>query len=105
MKLIAMILGVALLGSASYVFFNQKKVDKKAEQSLMSVQLNIQGMTCDHCARSITAVLEKRFEAMNVKVDVKSGNLSFSTSTHVDEAHIKEAVEPLGYEVAKFALK
>lgn len=59
----------------------------------------VKGMTCDHCARSVTEEVSKVAGAINVTVDLKAGQVTVTSTGPVDEQAVAEAVEEAGYEV------
>ena len=58
------------------------------------------GMTCDHCARSVTAEVTKIQGVTGVAVDVAAGRLTVASDKPVPALAVAEAVEEAGYEVA-----
>ena len=59
--------------------------------------MQVRGMTCSGCARSVTKALEKA-GAGAVKVELESGRVEVTGSIGADAA--RAAVEKAGYEVA-----
>jgi copper ion binding protein len=64
-----------------------------------STDYTVRGMTCDHCAGSVTAEVTKIPGVTAVEVDVKAGRLTVKADKPVPEADVTEAVEEAGYEV------
>ncbi|ADU64191.1 MAG: cation transporter [Pseudodesulfovibrio sp.] len=60
--------------------------------------VKVKGMSCQHCAKSVTEVLEA-LGAKNVQVDLSSGNVTFEESAPIDTAEIKRAIGRIGFEV------
>lgn len=60
--------------------------------------VKVKGMSCQHCAKSVTEVLES-LGAKNVQVDLLSGNVTFEESSPIDPAEIKRTVDRIGFEV------
>jgi copper chaperone len=58
----------------------------------------VKGMTCDHCARSVTEEVEQVPGVAGVEVDLQGGRVDVRGDGFSDEA-IFEAVEEAGYEV------
>lgn len=58
------------------------------------------GMTCDHCARSVSEEVSEVPGVADVQVDLASGRLTV-TGHAVSDAAVAAAVEEAGYEVAK----
>jgi copper chaperone len=62
--------------------------------------VNVTGMTCGHCAQSVTNELSKVPGVKDVQVDLASGNVEVSSASPVDPAAIAAAVDEAGYEVS-----
>lgn len=60
---------------------------------------SVQGMTCDHCARSVTAEVNKIPGVTGISVDVAAGRLAVSGEAPISDDAVTEAVEEAGYEV------
>jgi copper chaperone CopZ len=67
-----------------------------AEQTSVHTVL---GMTCDHCARSVTEEVSEIPSVDDVRVDLASGRLEV-TGRDVPDAAIAAAVAEAGYEVS-----
>ncbi|MCX8529285.1 MAG: heavy-metal-associated domain-containing protein [Rhodoluna sp.] len=61
------------------------------------LELNISGMTCGHCAMSVTKELSKLEGAAEIKVDPQAGSASLIVDESVEAADIAAAVEEAGY--------
>ena len=61
--------------------------------------LTVQGMSCEHCARSVIEEVSEVEGVRDVNVDLASGRVAV-TGTDVSEAAVAAAVEEAGYEVA-----
>jgi copper ion binding protein len=68
---------------------------------MASTTYTVQGMTCDHCAGSVTAEVTKIPGVTDVAVDVKAGRLTVSSETPVSDEAVTEAVEEAGYELVQ----
>ena len=66
---------------------------------MTSTAYTVRGMTCDHCAGSVTAEVTKILGVTRVEVDVKAGRLTVQADQPVSDADVTEAVEEAGYEV------
>jgi copper ion binding protein len=60
----------------------------------------VTGMTCDHCARAVTAEVGAIEGVTGVDVDVATGRVSVNAETPVPPLRLKEAVEEAGYQLA-----
>ena len=64
-----------------------------------TVTYQVAGMTCAHCASSVTAELVKLPGVSDIQVDVASGQVMVTSQTPVDVESIATAVEEAGYSV------
>lgn len=62
------------------------------------VKLTIDGMTCDHCVRGVTAALNGVPGVKVERVEIGSAVVAYDRAT-VDDAVIKNAIADEGYEV------
>lgn len=68
------------------------------------VEISITGMTCGHCAASVTKELEKLNGVTDVAVDQPAGKATLAMSEFIPELEIKNAVSEAGYEVTAIAV-
>lgn len=61
------------------------------------MKLNVEGMTCAHCARTITNAIQALQPASRVGVDLGAGTVSIDGE--VDMAEAVAAIEAEGYRV------
>ena len=61
------------------------------------LELNISGMTCGHCAMSVTKELSKLDGAAGVKVDPQAGTATLEVADSVANELVAAAVEEAGY--------
>ena len=71
----------------------------------MNTVLNIEGMSCDHCARHVTEALKDLNGVRSVQVSLKSNTASVDHAENVTLAAMKAAVEDAGYEVVNAAFQ
>ena len=62
--------------------------------------VNVTGMTCGHCAQSVTNELSQIAGVEDVQVDLATGKVEISSSAPIDDVAIATAVEDAGYEVS-----
>jgi copper chaperone CopZ len=60
---------------------------------------SVVGMTCDHCARSVSAEVGALPGVTDVNVDLASGQVTV-TSERLDSDRVRGAVEEAGYTLA-----
>ena len=68
---------------------------KKSKRKIV----NIEGMTCEHCAKKIETALENLVDVSKVKIDLKNKQAIISYDSTLDEILITEVIEKLGYTV------
>lgn len=61
--------------------------------------IEIQNMSCKHCAKKVSDSLKKLESIKKVKVDFKKGYAMLESLSNIDDLIIKEVVENLGYQV------
>jgi copper chaperone CopZ len=61
--------------------------------------IKIKGMTCQHCAITVTETLMAVEGVTNVRVDLVAGTATFDEEGPVDTAALSEALEQAGYEM------
>ncbi|WP_028922137.1 heavy-metal-associated domain-containing protein [Pseudonocardia acaciae] len=60
----------------------------------------VTGMTCEHCALSVTEEITEIDGVAEVAVDLPTGTVTVSSEGPVDEAQVRAAVETAGYRLA-----
>jgi copper chaperone CopZ len=65
----------------------------------MATVYAVQGMTCEHCVRSVTEEVAEVPGVAQVEVDLASGRMVVH-GTALDDAAIRAAVDDAGYAVA-----
>lgn len=94
---------VVLLGVLLAAFVRPSRVgevEMKADTSKRT-KILIQGMSCDHCARSIQRALKEIAGVESAGVDYRKG-VAIVTGPEFDREALKDAVESLGYKVLGF---
>lgn len=71
------------------MFFNNKK--KKI--------INIEGMTCKHCAKKIEDALENLVDVSNTKIELNKKRAVVTYDNTIDEILLQETIEKLGFNV------
>lgn len=59
----------------------------------------VSGMTCSHCAMSVTEEISQLPDVTNVEVDLGSGQVTVSSVSDLDPTQVQEAVEEAGYQL------
>ena len=60
----------------------------------------VTGMTCEHCARSVTEELTDIDGVSDVAVDLATGAVTVTSAEPVRNADVQAAVEEAGYQLA-----
>ncbi|WP_433272092.1 heavy-metal-associated domain-containing protein [Actinosynnema sp. CS-041913] len=60
----------------------------------------VTGMTCGHCAASVTGEVTKIAGVTDVAVDLPTGAVTVTSAEPVAEADVRAAVEEAGYALA-----
>ncbi|MBQ0928658.1 heavy-metal-associated domain-containing protein [Saccharopolyspora endophytica] len=60
----------------------------------------VNGMTCGHCAASVTEEVSKIDGVSDVAVDLPTGAVTVTSDAALDETAVREAVEEAGYELS-----
>jgi copper chaperone CopZ len=68
----------------------------------MSAMYSVEGMTCEHCVRSVTEEVSEVAGVEAVEVDLASGRLVVHGAS-VDDTAVRAAVDEAGYAVASHA--
>jgi copper chaperone CopZ len=61
----------------------------------------VRGMTCDHCARAVTAEVSRISGVTDVSVDVPAGRMIVTSAQPPSDEAVAAAVDEAGYEVAR----
>lgn len=59
--------------------------------------VKVKGMSCQHCVKSVTEAMEK-LGAIDVSIDLLSGDVTYTEPTPIDKTAIKEAIARIGFE-------
>ena len=65
----------------------------------MQTDIVVRGMTCGHCAKSVTQELSKIVGVADVTVDVESGRVAIGSDGVLAAQDIAEAIHEAGYEL------
>ncbi len=60
----------------------------------------VTGMTCGHCATSVTEEITEIDGVSDVAVDLPTGVVTVTSARPLDEAQVRAAVEEAGYQLA-----
>ena len=60
----------------------------------------VTGMTCEHCIASVTEEISEIDGVTAVAVDLSTGGVTVTSTTPIDQADVRNAVEEAGYRLA-----
>ncbi len=63
------------------------------------MEITVKGMSCGHCAASVTRALEELPGVSQVQVDLTSGRVSFAADTPVPTEALAQVIKNAGYEL------
>jgi len=66
---------------------------------MASTVYEVSGLTCEHCASSVTEEITKIDGVAGVRVDVAAGRVEVDSSSALDPTSVREAVEEAGYQL------
>ena len=66
---------------------------------MVSSTYAVKGMTCNHCASSVSAEVSKIEGVQDVSVDVAAGIVTVTSDAQLPSTAVNAAVEEAGYEV------
>ena len=66
----------------------------------MEQNYTVTGMTCEHCAASVTEEISELPGVENVDVVVETGAVTVTSTEPLDETAVQAAVEEAGYQLA-----
>lgn len=64
---------------------------------MKEMNVNVKGMKCEHCVMHVKEALEEISNIKDVKVDLKSGNVSIKYENDLEISLVKEKIEEAGY--------
>jgi copper ion binding protein len=67
----------------------------------MPTKIKVTGMSCQHCVKHVTEALQGLPGVRNVKVDLRSGEVTFDKPDTVGMDQITKSIERAGYQVGK----
>lgn len=70
-----------------------------ATEEVIINRYRVSGMTCLHCARSVTEELSTIATVTDVDVNLASGDVRVSSTTPLDPDEVLAAITEAGYEV------
>lgn len=66
---------------------------------MVTKEYTVKGMTCGHCVSAVSEEVGRIDGVTDVKVDLASGLVTVSSTTDLDDAAVRDAVDEAGYEV------
>ncbi len=65
----------------------------------MASTYTVEGMTCEHCVKSVTEELSEVPGVTGVEVDLPTGRVTVASAEPVADAAVRAAVAEAGYQV------
>ncbi len=62
-------------------------------------EIIVKGMTCGHCAAAVTKALESLPGVTDVRVDLASGRVTFSSTQEIFQEDLVRAIRAAGFEL------
>ena len=93
---------IALALMLGWYYFNLKVLSKSRKEKVMAegkIALNVQGMTCMHCAGNVKKAVESVAGTSGVSVDLEGKKVEFEVSEEDNIGKVKEAIVGAGYTV------
>lgn len=66
---------------------------------MSSKVIKVEGMTCQHCVKSVTAAVSSIAPGADVKVDLAKGEVTVQGAFVPDDQRLHDAIESIGFEV------
>jgi copper chaperone len=63
--------------------------------------IKVKGMSCEHCAMTVTKTLNEIDGVENAKVDLSKNEASYDETMPIDMDIIKQRIEKAGFEVIR----
>lgn len=64
-------------------------------------KIKIQGMTCQHCVRTVTKALADIPGLKDIKVNLEKGEATYENVDNVPKQLIRQAIEKAGYQTGE----
>jgi uncharacterized membrane protein YraQ (UPF0718 family)/copper chaperone CopZ len=93
---------VALASMLGWYYLKTKLLTRSKETAMANNQmrLNVEGMTCMHCAGTVKKAVESVKKTSDVVVDLKGKYVTFCTSDHDNIETVKNAIISAGFHLA-----
>lgn len=100
----AILIGLMFWQNGFSKLFAARKIVEAIEEPKELLTMNVEGMTCDHCRRSVLEGLEKTSSASKVTVDLKQGEAKVY-GEGLNRKALEDTVKSLGYTVTDSSLR
>lgn len=67
---------------------------------MITIELDVVGMSCDHCARAVASEVGSLHGVTDVRVDLPTGRVRIASARDLQTAELRQAVEEAGYALA-----
>jgi copper chaperone len=65
----------------------------------MQESVIVKGMSCQHCVKAVTAILDEFDGVSEVAVDLDSGKVTFQVEVAIDRQRLAQKFDDAGYEL------
>jgi copper chaperone len=62
----------------------------------MSITYKVDGMSCNHCVKSVTSAIKELDASVDVQIDLDSKQVNISKD--LDEGALRDAIEDVGFD-------
>jgi copper chaperone CopZ len=66
---------------------------------IVKTEYRVSGMTCSHCESAVKDEVSTLETVVDVQVDVPTGRVTVTSTTPLDDARVRDAVDEAGYEL------
>lgn len=78
---------------------DKKESLKRREETKMIIEIQIEGMSCNHCKQAVEKALQKVPEVQNVTVSVEEKKAVIQGTEKLEKTLLEQAIKEAGYEV------
>jgi copper chaperone CopZ len=66
---------------------------------ILKTEYHVYGMTCSHCESAVKEEVSALETVVDVQVDIPTGHVTVTSTTPLDDAQVRDAVDEAGYEL------
>ena len=65
----------------------------------MQETITVKGMSCQHCVKAVSAILNEFAGVSEVAIDLASGSVTFTAKIEIDRQELGHKLDEAGYEL------